>query len=123
MVPLDATKHKSVGEDSKLSKSLLSWSVVAELLDWIQQLLVENRDVLHATVIASLATTNFVHLPIQSGARTLLAEVAGKWTDVKKTDEGEEFANTILQRGTRQTPLMVCLQSEACLGRSGSTLL
>jgi hypothetical protein len=123
MVTLDTTKHEAVRQDSQLSECLFSRALVAEFLNRIEQLLVENRNMLHAAMVATLAAVVIVHLPIESRAWALLAEVAGKWADVEETDQGKEFANAILQWSSGQAPLVIGLQRETGLGRSGSTLL
>jgi hypothetical protein len=46
------------------------------------------------TVFAAIV---FVHIPIEGRAWTLLAEVAGKWTDVEEAYKREELADAILQ--------------------------
>lgn len=42
MVALDTAKHESIGENAKLSESLLARTLVTKLLNRIQQLLVEH---------------------------------------------------------------------------------
>lgn len=123
MVSLDTTKHESIGKDSKLTECFFTWALVAELLNGVEKLLVEHRDVLHPTMVAALAAIVGIHLPVQSRAGTLLAEVAGEWFDVEETNQGEEFANTVLERCSRQTPFMICFQGKAGLCRASSSLL
>jgi hypothetical protein len=65
VVTLDTAKHKAISQDSKLLEGLCSWTFVAKLLNGIEQLLIEDRDVLHATVIAACAAIVLIHLPIQ----------------------------------------------------------
>jgi len=67
-------------------------------------------------MVAASAPIIRVHLPVELRAVALLAKVAGKWPDVEETDEGKEFANTILQWGSGQAPFVICLQSKACFG-------
>lgn len=50
VVNLDATEHEAVGEETELLKCFLALADVSILLDWIEQLLVEDRDVLHGVV-------------------------------------------------------------------------
>jgi len=50
VVNLDTTEHEAVGEETELRKGFLALADVTILLDWIEQLLVEDRDVLHAVV-------------------------------------------------------------------------
>jgi len=116
MITLDATKHEAICQDSKLLKGICSRSFVAELLNWVEEFLIENRDMLHATVLATSALTILVHVPIESRTRTLLAEVARKWFDVEEADQGEELADPVLKWGTRQAPFVISLQSEAGFG-------
>jgi hypothetical protein len=108
MIALDTTKHKAICEDAKLSESLFAWSLIPKFLDWIQQFLVEDGYMLHAAVITSLAAAESIHVPIESRARTLFAEVACKRANVEKPDEREEFADPVLKRSSGQTPFVVC---------------
>jgi hypothetical protein len=68
VVTLDTTKHKAIGQDPKLLECLCSWTLVAKLLNRVEQLLVEDRDVLHATVTAACAAIVLIHFPVQFGA-------------------------------------------------------
>lgn len=74
-------------------------------------------------MVAAFAATELIHIPIERRARALLAKVAGERADIEKTDKGEEFTNAVLQWGSRQTPLVVCLQSKACSGTPSCALL
>jgi hypothetical protein len=96
MITLDTPKHKPIREDSELSESLFTWTLVPKLLDWVQEFLVEDGNVLHTTVATAFAATELIHVPIKSRARTLLAEIACERANVEETDEGEELANAIL---------------------------
>jgi hypothetical protein len=87
MIALDATKHESIGQDAKLLERLGSRSLVAELLDGVEEFLIEYRNMLHATVVATRAAIVLVHLPVESRARTLLAEVARIWFDIEEADK------------------------------------
>jgi hypothetical protein len=97
MIALDTTKHESISENSKLSKRFLARTLIAKLLNGIQQFLIEDRDMLHAAMVTVSAAILLVHIPIEGRAWALLAEVAGKWTNIEETDEGEKFADAILQ--------------------------
>lgn len=52
---------------------------------------------LHAAVVAVFAAIALIHIPVERGAWTLLAEVTGKGTNVEEANKGEELADTILQ--------------------------
>ena len=97
MVTLDTTKHESISENTKLSEGLLARTLVAELLNGIQQLLIEDRNMLHAAVIAVLATILFIHIPIESRAWALLAEVTSEGADVEEANKRKEFADAVLE--------------------------
>jgi hypothetical protein len=60
----------------------LTRALVTELLNGIEQFLIEYRHMLHSTVTASTASIFCVHVPVESRARALFAEVAGEWTDI-----------------------------------------
>jgi len=64
MITLYTTKHESIGKDSKFTERFLSRSLVTELLDWIEKFLVENGDMLHATVKTARAAIVLIHIPI-----------------------------------------------------------
>ena len=92
-------------------------------MDWVEKLLVEYRDVLHAIVGAVNATVEFVHGPLKLTTRALLAEITRKRSDVKKSNQRKELADTILKRGARETPLMVSFECKASFSTTGSALL
>jgi hypothetical protein len=123
MIALDTTQHESISENTKLSESLFPRTFIAKFLNGVQELLVEDRDMLHTAMVAVFATILFVHIPIESRAWTLLAKVAGERTDVEETDKREELADAVLQWGSRQAPFVICLESKASLGTSSSSLL
>ena len=123
VITLDATKHETASEDSKLAEGLLTRTCITECLNWVEELLVKDGNMAHAVVVAASALVVLIHLPIQSRTRALLAEVAGKWTDVKESDQGEELANAILQWGSGQAPFMISLEGKASLGRAGRSSL
>lgn len=100
MITLDATKHESISENTKFSEGLLARTPVAELLNGIQQLLIEDRNVLNTAVVAVPATIILVHIPIKSRARALLAEVTSERTDVEESNKREEFPDAVLERGS-----------------------
>jgi hypothetical protein len=56
-------------------------------------------------------------------AGTSLAEIACKWLHLQETQKREEFADTVLDRSSGQTPLVGRLQFEAGPSRARSTLL
>jgi hypothetical protein len=116
MITLDTTKHEAISEDSKLLESFSSRSFVAEFLDRVEKFLIENRDMLHAAVLATSALAILVHVPIESRTWALLAEVARKWLDVEEANERKELADPVLKWSTGQAPFVVSFQSKAGFG-------
>ncbi len=123
MITLDPTQHEAIRQDSELAEGLGAWALIAILLDGIEKLLVEDRHVLHSAVVTSRASVVCVHLPIKSRAGTLLAEIACEWANIEEADQREELADAVLEGGSRQAPLVICLQGETCLGGTSGSLL
>ena len=97
MIALDTTKHESISENSKLSERFLPRTLIAKLLNGIQQFLIKDRDMLHAAMVTVSTAILLVHNPIEGRAWALFAEVAGEWSNIEEADKGEEFADAILQ--------------------------
>lgn len=64
-----------------------------------------------------------IRAPLKLLAIALLAKVASNWTNLQESQEGKEFANPILHRSARKTPLIGGLQSETRLSNPRSALL
>jgi hypothetical protein len=78
---------------------------------------------LHPAVVTGLAATEPIHIPTESRAGTLLTKVACKRTYIQKANKGKEFTNSILKRGSGETPFVVGFQSKARFGAASCTLL
>lgn len=123
MIALDTSKHESISKDAEFFECDFSFSTITILLYRVEQFLIENRDVLHATMITACAAVVGVHVPVQSRTTALFAEITGKWANVKETYKREKLADPILKWSSGQAPFVVSLQSEACLSRACGTLL
>ena len=123
MIALHAPQHDAVRNKAKLAQRFFAQLIVMLLSDWVQELLVENRHVLKATMIAVLTLLGFVLGPMKLGAAAFLAKVAGERLDLEKPKKRKEFADSILDRCSRQTPLVVCMERETSLGNSSRASL
>lgn len=61
--------------------------------------------------------------PVELLAFALFTEITGEWTNFQKPQEREELANSVLDRSTRETPLVFSFQRETGAGNTRGTLL
>ena len=61
--------------------------------------------------------------PVEFTALAFLAEITRKRFNLEEAEKREELADAVLNRSSRQTPLVVGLESEAGAGHASCTLL
>jgi hypothetical protein len=79
----------------QFGESLLS-KIYVITCDGVEQLLIEDRDMLRCTVVASDTHVIGVCSPMQFLTLAGSAEIIGERTDLKKSQQGEELSDTIL---------------------------
>ena len=123
MVLLETTKHDAVGEKEEPFECNPTWTVLAMSLERDENFLVENGEVAQRTVTAGETVLRFAKVPRLQSTGTASAEIVAERTDVEKLNQGEKFANDILQRSARQAPSICSFQCEAGSGRRSSASL
>jgi hypothetical protein len=97
VITLHPSKHEAICQELELIKCLLSRSSMAMCLDWVQELMIENGDMMESTVRTFVAPFGLiVQGPVQLFARTCLAHVASKWLDFEESQQREEFSYPVL---------------------------
>lgn len=69
------------------------------------------------------AAALFIRSPLKLFTIALLAKIAGDWSNLQESQEGKEFANPILDRSARKTPLICGFQGETRLRNPRGALL
>lgn len=124
MVLFHTSQHDFIGQEPQLLQcrfALLAWC--ANLRDWIEDFLIEDRHMLEAVMPTDSALLFLVLRPMQLATVALLTEVTGKRLHFEEAKKREELANAVLNGSSRQTPLVVRFESEAGAGHTSRTLL
>ena len=119
MVALHTPEHNTSSNHMKLVHSSDPLFGLFGLSQRVKQFLIEDRDVLHAGMLAVIAHVVVVQFPMQHTARATLAEVVGEGTDFEEAEEGEELADAVLNWCARETPFVCASQREAGFGNAG----
>jgi hypothetical protein len=98
MILLETTQHDAVSHQSQLLEGLMARTTVAKLLNGVEKLLVENRNMLHTSVFTAGTATILVHRPLKRRARALLTKVRCERSDVEKANQREKLSDSILER-------------------------
>lgn len=110
-------------QDLQLPESSLARSLIPVILDRLEQLVIEKTEMVHWTMPTVIATTISLKLPVQRLARTVAAIVVTEWICFKKTEKREKLSNAVLERCSRKTKLVFCLQSKRRLRRFARSIL
>lgn len=116
VITLQTSQHDPVGDESKLVEGLTTDFWTFSLCDWRKQFLIEDRNMVEASMVA-VGTFHVCRLrPVKLRAFADFAEIAGERLDLQKSHKREEFPDTVLYWSARETPLVVSLEGKACFG-------
>ena len=82
MVALHTSQHDPVGHETQLAESFATELRVLSLRDWVQQLLVEDRDVVKPGMVTACTPLLLILVPVKLGAIALFAKVTGERLDL-----------------------------------------
>ena len=82
MVALHTSQHDPVSHETQLAKSFPTEFRVLSLRDWIQQLLVEDRDMVKTGMVTACTSLLLVLVPVKLSATALLAKVTCERLDL-----------------------------------------
>ena len=119
MVAFDTTKHDAGSDHVQLVHCIRADLRVFGLRKWVEQFLVEDRDMFHSGMLAIAAAVVIIELPMQDRTGAALAEVVGERAHFKEAEQREELSNAVLHGSTRQAPLVSAIEGEASFCDSG----